>query len=128
MLKVLEDCEEEENLRIKAAGVILYHRVRQLARLMSRHHISLDPVGRKELRVKLFLPPPPCPPPNPSRMGLNRHEQRLETIYETAEEETSLYPTREGSKGLKCSDENWTTLYQYMPVEKRHAIYATDVV
>jgi hypothetical protein len=49
VMSILRHCEDENNMRFRAAGNTLYPRVRQLARLMSRHRIQLATINTHEL-------------------------------------------------------------------------------
>jgi hypothetical protein len=117
---ILQHCEDEDNLQFRAAGNTLYPRVRELARLMSRHRIQLTTTGTNELGVTLFLPPPPCPAPKrifaklcPHFRRPKAYAPRLETIEEGPEED--------------LLGGEWITLYEYMPVEpKRRAMYVVS--
>ena len=110
---ILQHCEDENNLRFRAAGNTLYPRVRELARLMSRHRIQLTAMKTSELGVTLFLPPPPCPPPKSILKRLRAYVPQLETINEDSEEDVP--------KG------EWITMYEYMPVDsKLRAMYVAS--
>lgn len=63
VVNILEQCEDDENLRLKAAGNVLYRKIEILSRLLLRHRIVLKKMSANELGVTLFLPPPPCPEP-----------------------------------------------------------------
>jgi hypothetical protein len=112
---ILNHCEDEDNLRFRAAGNTLYPRVRELARLMSRHRIQLTTMKTSELGVTLFLPPPPCPAPKsilarlcPRLRRPKAYSPQLETIEEGPEEDPP-----EGE---------WITLYEYMPVDMKRRV------
>jgi hypothetical protein len=116
---ILQHCENEDDLRFRAAGNTLYPRVRELASIMSRHRIQLATMKTNELGVTLFLPPPPCPPPKSTVAKLfprfrrrKAYVSQLETIDEVSEDP---------SKG------EWITLYEYIPVDwKRRAMYVVS--
>ena len=59
--RLLTHCEDEENMRLKAAGNSLYPHVKMLSRLLSRHRIEVERATANELGITLFLPPPPEP-------------------------------------------------------------------
>jgi hypothetical protein len=117
---ILQHCEDEDNLRFRAAGNTLYPRVRELARLMSRHRIQLTTMKTSELGVTLFLPPPPCPAPKSILAKLctrfrrpKAYSPQLETIEEGSEED--------------LPEGEWITLYEYMPIDsKRRAMYVVS--
>lgn len=129
--KILKDSEEDENLNIKATGLILYRQVRELARLMSRHRVQIVSSGRNELEVTLFLPPPPCPPPNTGTIWKKQYKQQLQTIKEVPEEHDTQGPSATEKlgkgEGVTHSERVWITLYEYMPnlTRKRDAMYAS---
>ncbi|KAF1840102.1 uncharacterized protein K460DRAFT_437145 [Cucurbitaria berberidis CBS 394.84] len=124
---ILQHCEDDDNLRRKAAGNILYPRIQRLARIMSRHRIQLDTISTNELGITLFLPPPPCPPPKTTFRNLFPRfrrqkipDSKLETINEESEAENEeLYRKAR----VQFSSTEWITLYEYLPVDKRHAVY-----
>lgn len=121
MYKILKDAEEEGNLRRKVTRAILYERVRRLASFLSRQRIRIRPATENELEVILFLLPlvglllkPRVLQEGKTRKGFNPH---LETIKETLEE-------LEEVGVVDYAVEEWITLYEYLPTEKRHAMYA----
>ena len=116
VLKVLEARKQDENLRTKAAGIILHSQIIKVAGGMRCRHIDDKHLGRNELGVALSLPPPPSPPPPPpstprAQQGRARQRQYLETIPETAEEDVHYL--------------EWDSLYKCSPAKKREAMYLT---
>lgn len=109
---ILRHSEDEERLRYRAAGNVLFRRVDRLASLLSRHRIQIDEdtLDRNELGIIMFLPPPPCPPPKSTRFSPFKRTRpaasRLETIYEVEEDPEPNVPV-------------WITLYEYLPSDKR---------
>ena len=84
--KILEDSEEEENLRKKAAGIILRSQVKRLAELLSHHQIRIESVTPNELEIVMFSASPPIPRPKRSRVKgrekLHTYKPKLDTIEE----------------------------------------------
>jgi hypothetical protein len=126
--KILKDSEEEEFLRKKVAGMILYDRVKKLANALSRHRIQINSATRNELEVVMFLLPPPCTAPKPVlrvtgaqnfRKRLPSFIPSLEPIPEILEENLVNY-----LESLENYTSGWITLYNHMPKRKRYAIYA----
>jgi hypothetical protein len=129
--KVFEDSEEEECLRKKAAGTILFKHVRDLAAALSRHRIQIKSVTSNELDIVMFLPPPPCPPPK--RRKRCTYKPRLEPIHEFQEEPTtktaaeksktaaekSTTAAEESTTAAEESSSEWITLYQYVPAQEQ---------
>jgi hypothetical protein len=120
VMSILRHCEDENNMRFRAAGNTLYPRVRQLARLMSRHRIQLATINTHELGITLFLPPPPCPPPKSTLAKLFPRFRRPKTFT------PRLETIDEGPEG-NISKEKWITLYEYIPIDwKRRAMYVVS--
>lgn len=99
--KIIYDSrEEEEDLRIKAAGTILFNKADTLHTLLSRHYIRVEDRKAKELQILCSVAPLPCSPPK-----LPRYIPKLERIPEAPEEEEEY---------------GWIRVYQYIPKELRH--------
>jgi hypothetical protein len=73
--RLLTHCEEQENMRIKAAGNALYPHVKTLSRLLSRYEIQVERTTSNELGVTLFLPPPPCL--EPKQRSISRLKRKI---------------------------------------------------
>jgi hypothetical protein len=126
ILRDINEDEDDNQPRFKAAANLLHPHIKCLARLMSRYRVIVDVLNKNELGVTLFLPPPPCPPPNSTIFSpytrLKMFQPRLETITEEISAEMgNLQSNQEG---------DWTTTYQYIPsdqsylnTEKRHCVY-----
>jgi hypothetical protein len=123
--KILRHSDEEEQLRIKAAGVVLFHKVNSLSYMISRHRICVELVRRNELAITLFLPPPPCPPPK--QVQKLHHAQNPETTQLRVDDD-DLKLVRTATEEVRnedtTSNSEWITLYQYVPADRRHAMYA----
>jgi hypothetical protein len=98
--RLLQHCEQTENIRLLAAGNTLYPQVKRLARLMARYRIQVDEITANELGITLFLPPPPCPPPKSKVAQLGRKIRQH--LSAPATDMGSLSP-------------RWVTLYEYLP-------------
>jgi len=128
VLKILDDSEQDENLRVLAAGNLLCKRVTKLAELMSRHRIQVKSMEHNELGITLFLPPPLCPPPGNLMGKLKKFTQILKTIVEQPREEETVEKTfdRAGREVPQAEsaekDSEWVTLYEYLPADKRHGM------
>lgn len=72
--RLLAHCEDEENMRLKAAGNVLYPHVKTLSRLLSRYKIEVERATTNELGITLFLPRPPCPEPKQKTIARLRHK------------------------------------------------------
>jgi hypothetical protein len=123
-MHILEATEDRENLRFRAAGNILWARVISLASLMSRHRIRVEPIGPNEIGITLFLPPPPCPMPKAKRFAKFERRPFTPSLTPIGEDDA----TRELGKGVPRSrilgdDRDWISLYEYLPKNRRRAIY-----
>ncbi|KAH3938387.1 hypothetical protein HBH98_254690 [Parastagonospora nodorum] len=113
--RIADDSHQDNDLRIKAAGILLYRKVRRLARMLARHRIQTDdsPTGiaSSEMGITMFLPPPPCPPPSSTTFArITRfHSPRLDTIQEVVEELDTGQVPHGVSRG------EWILLYEYIP-------------
>ncbi|KAF2278965.1 uncharacterized protein EI97DRAFT_484725 [Westerdykella ornata] len=107
--KILEDCDQDERLQVKAAGTLLYYRIKRLAALLSRHRIQLNDSTPLEADVTLFLPPSPCPPPKPTTVRPRGYSTSLATIPEENERPSGQQPA-------------WIEHYEYMPAERRYGM------
>ena len=94
--RLLAHCEEEENLRFKAAGNALYPHVKTLSRLLSRHRIQVERTTANELGVTLFLPPPPCQEPKHKIIARLRKKflKNVRSGYRDVNEEFTTQPTQ----------------------------------
>ncbi len=116
---ILDDCEQDYNLRVKAAANILQASVSTLARLMCRHRIKVQPLRSNELGITLFLPPPPCPPPNSWTLSHLRRGFRPQLA-------TILEDPAERSKECEHHVAGWITMYEYLPRQKGVAMDAAS--
>jgi hypothetical protein len=133
--RVLRDMNEDEDdnqPRLKAAANLLHPHIKCLARLMSRYRVIIDKLNPNELGVTLFLPPPPCPPPKSRIFSLCERlkvfRPRLETITEEVSAEIGSPQSVQGAR-----EAEWTTTYQYLPTEqlyldteKRYCMYMDE--
>ena len=106
--QILNDSNQDKDLRVKAAAQILMRQVSSLARIMRRSRVKVHPLGHNELAVTLFLPPPPCP--EPKAKALSRRicgfVSKLTTILEE--------PWSDELDGT-----TWITMFNYMPKKRR---------
>lgn len=126
---ILNCTEDEENLRFRAAGNILYARVRSLARLMSRHRIQVESISFNEIGVTLFLPPPPCPAPSSKFSANLKRKSFIPSLAPIKEGETPQVLRKTKLRDNKFpNDRDWITMYEYLPSEKRRALYVVPDV
>jgi len=58
--KIERDSGDEQNLRIQVSAKALLNKLEELVSLFSKSNLEASPItGRHEVRVKLFVPPPP---------------------------------------------------------------------
>lgn len=108
---IFQHSNAEFNLRLRAAGNILYPRIQRLARILGRHRIQIDEMSAapNEMCITMFLPPPPCPAPKPGMFRkFKRHKlpsPGLATIQEGDETDADV----------------WITLYEYHQCRSTHS-------
>lgn len=120
---ILNCTENEENLRGRAAANILIARIRSVAGLMSRHRIQVESVSPNEMGVTLFLPPPPCPAPKLHWFAACKRKIFTPNLAPIVEEESPC-AARGAARGDNSSDDrDWITMYEYLPSDKRQAMY-----
>ena len=76
--KIVDDSEEEEDLRKKVSGRSLEKNLTEIATLFKNYEIESAPIaGHQELQVRLFVPnrPPPRPPTK------SQHPDRVTARY-----------------------------------------------
>jgi hypothetical protein len=106
--QILNDSNQDENLRVKAAAQILMRQVSSLARIMRRRRVKVHPLGHNDLAVTLFLPPPPCP--EPKTKALSRRIRGFVSKLATIVEE----PRSDELDGT-----TWITMFNYMPKKRK---------
>ncbi|PSN59584.1 hypothetical protein BS50DRAFT_656775 [Corynespora cassiicola Philippines] len=102
--KIARHSEQEENLRVKAAGNVLLENMDEISLLLSKFHLDTAPVkGRNELRVRLSVPslPPRDPLPPLPNESPNTHQIK--------------YVIREPSKELETSPSRGPSRYYHVP-------------
>ena len=104
--RLLAHCEEEENMRRKAAGNALYPHVETLSCLLSRYRILVERTTANELGITLFLPLPPCP--EPQRKTITR------LVRKTLDYVRSSYQSiaRERTTPTQLRSPKWVTVSQ----------------
>jgi hypothetical protein len=108
--QILNDSNQDENLRVKAAAHILMRQVSSLARIMRRRRVKVHPLGDNELAVTLFLPPLPCPEP------------KIKTVTRRIRGFVSKLATIVEEPGLDELDgTTWITMFDYMPKKRKSA-------
>lgn len=122
--KILEDSEEEDILRKKAAGIILCSQVKGLAQLLLHHPIRIESVTPNELEIIMSLASQPVPRPKRSpvknREKLQAYKPQLDTIEEVSEEHT-----RSVAELRESSSEEMDDLHKNMSGRKRYATYTS---
>ena len=95
--KIVHDSEEEENLRIQVSGKALTTKIEELALLFSKYNLEASPIeGSNEMRVRLFVPPPPTyPPPAPPETPTPEPQEPKYVIYTPRRHKPSPRPRSE---------------------------------
>lgn len=108
--RIFQHRQQDQIMRLKAAGNLLCTHIKSAARIMTCHRVQTRAISKNEMGITIFLPPPNT------------------NIFTRVGRKLQLYLTKSNkrSAGAFVVPGHWVPLFNRLSTEKRHAVYIDE--